>query len=279
MNNRFYKVVVGLTIQSSIRNKRFNQFLFNIYSNPSLDAIRLVYDQLVVSDNHLDIAAAFWLEPALQKKPVQINLPDLIVEMKEIEVLLFDIICQADPVSHQDLNDWANYIANVGLSLQDRYIIDAKILMNLAVQSSRRESIEKIKRNLDLRYRVEVLQKETLRCFEELKKLPFKLVISEERLDALIEVQDILIDLLYKYYLNHMEQTEFRDFIRDLLQKLNAAQRYLLRYDSKNDRSKYETARAFNNSALRIKSIKNKNNRKWAERLLKKIQDLLTLLS
>ena len=91
MENKIYKIVTGLALENDIYNRRFSKTLFDIYSNPKFEAIQSLHDELINSDEHRDREVAFWLEMALQQTPVRINLQDLVVEMKEMEVLLSDL--------------------------------------------------------------------------------------------------------------------------------------------------------------------------------------------
>jgi len=267
-------VVVGLALKNELYNKRLNQTLFDLYTSPEIDGIKDLHDCLISSNDHFDREVAFWLELALQQPPVQIDLQDVNTELTEMEVLLYDLVLRVNPESQRSLNDWMNYIANVPQSIRDGRGIDAKILMSLAVQCSRKESIERIKRNPRFKYKIEILQKETSRLFEVIKRIPLRLLASEERLDALEKLQDILIDLLQRYDFER-PQEGVSDLLRYPIQKLEASQRYLMRSDVKTDTAKNEVLIASKYLEQQMNDIPNKINLEWMKRLLEKIQSLI----
>ena len=277
MSDRLNKVVVGLALKNELYNKRLNQTLFDLYSRPEIDAIKDLHDRLISSNDHFDREVAFWLELALQQPPVQIDLQDVNAELTEMEVLLYDLVLRANSESQRSLNDWMNYIANVPQSIQDGNWIDAKILMSLAEQSSRKESIERIKRDPQLRYKIEVLQKETSRLFELTKRIPLRLVASEERLCAIEKILEVLIELLQRYNFER-PQERLSDMICYSIQKLEASQRSLLRSNIKTDDAKNEIIIASKYLEQQMSVITNKNNLEWMKSLLEKIRVLVHFL-
>ena len=235
--------MVGLALESAVRNKRLNPTLSKLYSNPDLDAIGALYDRLVLSNNHSDREVAFWLELALPLVSVEFDLIDILVELREIEVLLSDLLWQVNPASQHAVNDWLNYIANVPQSIQDGRGIYAKILMSRAIQSCQRTSVEQIKKDLRFGNKIEILQRETVRLFGEIRKFPLKLIIPLERIDSIVQVQAILIDLLQEYYVAGIEE-EIEDAARYVIQKLQTTKRYLLRADLSTIEAKREVEHA-----------------------------------
>jgi hypothetical protein len=268
---------VGLALKNELYNKRLNQTLFDLYSRPEIDAIKDLHDRLISSNDHFDREVAFWLELALQQPPVQIDLQDVSVELTEMEVLLYDLVLRANSESQRNLNDWMNYIANVPQSIRDGNWIDAKILMSLAVQSSRKESIERIKRDPQLRYKIEVLQKETSRLFEVTKRIPLRLIASEERLCALEKILEVLIELLQRYNFER-PQERLSDMIRYSIQKLEASQRSLMRSNIKTDDAKNEIIVASKYLEQQMSVITNINTLEWMKSLLEKIRVLVHFL-
>jgi hypothetical protein len=277
LSDRLNKVVVGLALKNELYNKRLNQTLFDLYSRPEIDAIKDLHDRLISSNDHFDREVAFWLELALQQPPVQIDLQDVSVELTEMEVLLYDLVLRANSESQRNLNDWMNYIANVPQSIRDGNWIDAKILMSLAVQSSRKESIERIKRDPQLRYKIEVLQKETSRLFEVTKRIPLRLIASEERLCALEKILEVLIELLQRYNFER-PQERLSDMIRYSIQKLEASQRSLMRSNIKTDDAKNEIIVASKYLEQQMSVITNINTLEWMKSLLEKIRVLVHFL-
>jgi hypothetical protein len=265
---------VGLALKNELYNKRLNQTLIDLYSHPKIDAIKDLHNRLISSNDHLDREVAFWLELALQQPPVQIDLQDVNAELIEMEVLLYDLVLRANSESQRNLNDWMNYIANVPQSIRDGNGIDAKILMSLAVQSSRKESIERIKRDPQLRYKIEILQKETSRLFKVIKRIPLRLAASEERLGTLEKIQEILIELLQRYNFER-PQGGLSAMTRYPIQKLEAAQRCLMRSDVKTDNAKNDIFIASKYIEQQMSAITNNKNLEWMKNLLEKTQALI----
>lgn len=273
MDKKHYKVIAGLALQSEIYNRRINRKLADIYSSPNLEDIRVLHHRLIASSDHFDREVAFWLELALEQAPVKIDLQDLIDEIDEIEVLLSDLLWRVSADSQRDLNDWLNYMVNVGHCIRDGFDIDAKTLMSLALQSSKSDSIEKIKKDPSLKYKIDVLQKETLRLFEEIKRFPLKLVTPEERLGIIIELQGVLIDLLQRYYLGSLEK-EFREMLRYPIEKLELSQRCLMRSDIGLEKAKQELELASEQLEWQMEKINDKRTLEQAKRIHEKIKSL-----
>lgn len=273
MNERLNKIIVGLALWAEIYNKRFNQTLFDLYSSPSLDGIKALYDRFINSNDHFDREVAFWLQPALEQTPLKIDLKNLVDEMKEMEFILFDLLWRVDAENQHDINDWLNYMTNATYSIQDGYWVDAKILMSQALQSSKKISVKGIKKDPRLRYEIELLQRETLRCFEQVKMFPFKLRISEERLDAILEVQEILIELMPKYFLGHPKK-KVEDLISYPIQNFSAALRYLMRSDIKTERVSKEVGLASEHLKRQINNITDKKILEWARKIYERVKIL-----
>ena len=278
MNNRFNKVVVGVALKNEMYNRGVNQRLLDLYANPNRDAIKELHDQLLSSQNHFDREAAFWLSLALQAAPLRLDLRDMIHELNEMEVLLYDLLWRVEAGSQSDLNNWMNYLANVPQSIQDGFAVDAKILMSLAVQSSRTEGIERIKGNPSLRYKIEILQQETTRLFDIIKKIPLKLIIPEERLDALVTLQDILIDLLRRHRSEH-PGSECDSLFRYLLGKLEAAERYLMQSNMKTEKATKEIMLVSDYLEDHIRNETDTRLLEWEQGVLERINRLLQFLT
>ena len=269
---KFNKVVAGLALVNEIYNRGFNQALFNLYSRPDIDRIRALHDRFIASDDHFDREVAFWLELALEQIPIKIDLTNLVVTMKEMEVLLFDLLWRVNAGSQRDLNDWLNFVANAAQSIQDGYWIDAKILTSQALESSRKESVEDVKRDPVLRRKIEVLQRGTLRCFEQVRRFPLRLRLPEERLDVIIEVQEILIQLVMRLYLERPEK-EAVGLLTDPARKLNAALRYMMQSDEM-EKAGDEIGLALQYLESRMNNVSNKKTLKWAIKIRDRIRTL-----
>jgi len=241
-SDRLRRVIVGLATESEIYNRRLNPELRRLYSNPDAEEIKALYEQLIVSDNHQDREVALWLRLATEQRLVRVDVEDIVKELQEMEFILLNLMRKVDETAQSDLNNWMNYLINAGHGMRDGFWMDAKIDMNMALHSSRKESVERVKSNLHFRYEVGLLQEETSRLFKQLRDVPITLDLPEERLDLILEIQSVLLDLMGRIYFEPVEgQDESFGYVT---QRLNAALRYVLRRDVQLEQAKKEIALA-----------------------------------
>lgn len=277
MDAKLYKAIIGLALENELYNRRFNKALTDLFSSPNPNKIKALYDRFITSENHFDRETAFWLELALEQKQAQIDVLNIVVRMQEIETMLFDLLWRVDPESQRDFNDWVNYVANASESIREGNWIDAKMFSSQAFQSSRKESINKSKIVTGLWSQIDFLQRETLNCFEEIKRAPSKLEILKERLDVFLEVQGILIELLQKYYFNRLEGKS-GDVIARLIQQFNAAQRYLMQSNIKIDKANQTIKLASEYLREEIKNVTDRKIFEWLKGIEKRLEILATQL-
>lgn len=230
MNFKLGKIAVGLALESEILNRRRNQRLFDLYRNPTLEGIKTLYEKLKNSASHYDREVAIWLSTVLDLSPKRLDVEDLLQEFREMEWLLYHMLKEVEMSQRQDLSDWMNFLVNAAHSIEDGWYIDAKLCMNLALEFSRKESIENIKQNPVLGYLINLLQIETLRRFQEIREMPSKLDIPEERLDVIVAIQEILIDLSSKYYLGDLEE-HVSALLKYVIPKIRSSMNHLMRPD------------------------------------------------
>lgn len=195
MGERVVKLAVGLALENAIYNGRQIKHLNALYSDPDTERVRELHDELISSNDHLERETAFFLQLGLDIGPLQGDPTGLAGEMREMEHLLYAYLNKYGR-AQKAMNDWLNYIANASQSIIDSYWTDAKILLSLAVQTSMDPTVEALKENPELRYRVETLQGATASYFQELKGYPLKLKISEEIAEAILMIQEPLLALL-----------------------------------------------------------------------------------
>ena len=230
MSFKLGKIAVGLALESEILNRRRNQRLFDLYRNPTLEGIKALYEELKNSASHYDREVAIWLSTVLDLSPKRLDVEDLLQEFREMEWLLYHMLEEVEMSQRQDLSDWMNFLVNAAHSIEDGWYIDAKLCMNLALEFSRKESIENIKQNPVLGYLINLLQIETLRRFQEIREMPSKLDIPEERLDVIVAIQEILIDLSSKYYLGDLEE-HVSALLKYVIPKIRSSMNHLMRSD------------------------------------------------
>ncbi|MEM4727068.1 MAG: hypothetical protein QXD04_02285 [Candidatus Bathyarchaeia archaeon] len=199
MDYRFKRFIVGLALESSLVNRCPIQGLQELYLEPVSERVRELHDRLIISERHREREVAIWLEPALDMGPLRYDPTRIVGEMREMEFLLYLLIRRAGE-AQRNVNYWMDYISNAAQSLSDGFWIDAKIFLSRALQVSRRNTIEGLKMDPSLGYEVDILQKATLSYFREVLTYPIVLEAPEERLDTLLEIQGIMLDLMRIHY-------------------------------------------------------------------------------
>ena len=97
------------------------------------------------------------------------------------------------------------------------------------------------------------------------------MAVPEERLNAIIQLQEVLIDLLQQYYIDHSPE-RLRDLIRYTLRRLEGAQERLMQANVVLTEVKKEIELAVERLEWHInQNITEKKNLEWAQNLLKKI--------
>ena len=195
MVNTLVKIAVGRALENAIYNGQEIQHLTWLYSAPDVERVLELHDELISSNDHLERETAFFLQLGLDIGPLQGDPMGLAGEMREMEHLLYAYLNKYGR-AQRVMNDWLNYIANASQSIIDSYWTDAKILLSLAVQTSQDPTVEALKTNPELRYRVETLQGATASYFQELKGYPLKLMISDESAEAILMLQEPLLEML-----------------------------------------------------------------------------------
>lgn len=247
------RVVVGLAIEYEIYNRRDNPELRCLYSKPNIEEIRSLHERLIASDNYRDREVALWLGLVIEQPLVRVNVEDIAKELQEMEFILLNLMRKVDEAAQTDLNNWMNYIINAGHSLVNDFWMDAKIDMNMALHSSRKESIERVKSNLQFTYEVGLLQEETSRLFKQLRDFPVVLDLPEEHLDIALGIQSILLDLMDRLYLERVGgQNELLPYV---VQRLNTALRYVLQKDAKLEHAEKEIRLALSYIEEKIEEI------------------------
>jgi hypothetical protein len=277
LDTKTIKIVTGLALKNSIYRGQMNPKLVEIYNNPQLKTIKRLYHQLIASDKHHNRESAFWLELAFQQEPVTINFAKISRELQEMEILLSSLMWQVDDDSRQGLNNWLNYLVNVPQSLRTQHIIDAKILMSLAMHSCKDHTVEKIKRNSKLATKIEILQAETIRLYELIAKIPAYLAIPRAHINVVCDLQDVLINFLQAYY-RDPSQTEIKDLVRYILSRLEASQRLLMRQNQTVVDAKKEIELAKDRLTWEKKSDIPKSSLSHLDSLLNRLNTLLQLI-
>ena len=200
MVDTLVKIAVGLALENAIYNGQEIQRLTSLYSDPDVEGAIKLHDELISSNDHLERETAFFLQLGLDIGPLQGDPLGLAGELREMEHLLYAYLNKYGR-AQKAMNDWLNYIANASQSIIDGYWTDAKTLLSLAVQVSQDPTVEALKTNPELRYRVETLQGATASYFQELKGYPLKLKIGDESAASILMIQGPLLEMLQKPFI------------------------------------------------------------------------------
>ena len=217
------KIAVGLALENAIYNNQDIQDLTSLFSVPDHKKALLLHDRLIFSNVHQERETAFFLQLGLDIGPLKGDPLVLAGEMREMEHLLYAYLNKYGRAK-KAMNDWLNYVANASQSIIDGYWTDAKILLSLAVQTAQDPTIEALKVNPELRYRVETLQRATVSYFKELKGYPMKLKISEERAEAILMILEPLLEMLQN---PHIVEEKSEDAIK-VVRGFHTAIKYLM---------------------------------------------------
>ena len=226
MDKRFQKVVIGLALENELYKGREDRLLEELYEDPSADTITGIYRRFISSKDPREREIAFWLELGLSQEPM--TFPDkieLLHRVREIETILYDILTRVGQNISQPLNDWLNYIANSGESINQGYWIDAKILMSCAVEASDETASKITLSDVKMRHDLGILRSETRQEFEELLEASFRLRIPERSLDKILAVQTLLLKMLRNQVI---EGARPDSISRYLVEKLAKAEKLLI---------------------------------------------------
>jgi hypothetical protein len=274
MDKRFQRVAVGLALENQLNKGRDDRLLRALYDDPSADKISATYRRLITSKDHDDRETSFWLELGLRQDPT--SFPDknaLLSRIRRMEIIIYDILGKAEPNITQPLNDWMNYIANAGESINEGYWIDAKILMSRAVDASE-ETLSKLgPADLKNRRELEILRTETIRDYEELLKASFRLKLPTSRLDALQTIQSIHLRLLRRQLADKAESS--RNLLGFIVEKLATAEKLLLQEEATVQKAKEEVEQALTYLDTQALRVEDRGTRRWMDELREELRRLL----
>lgn len=186
---------MGFALQTALIDDCSVEPLSALYSGPEIQKAKGIHDRLIESNRHCDREVAIWLEPILDLGPLKADPKTLESDIRKMELLLFFLINRAGSAS-REVNDWMNYIANAAESLAGGFWIDAKILLSQALEISRSESIENLRSSPALMREITVLQSATDSYFREIRTYPLKLSIPEARLQSILRIQGMMLNLM-----------------------------------------------------------------------------------
>ena len=225
--SRYNKIVVGLALANELHLRKASHDLVDVYRTPNKRRIKILHDRLSTSTDDVDQETALFLGLALNGDPREVDLHQLLVTLKEIEVLLFEFMRQASGSTQRNLNDWYNYLVNASQSLHDGDFFDAKILMNRAYQSAKRTTVDNSPSKYALRSKIAILRTGTLDASQKIQEIPIRLRVPEARHELIVEELDVLIESLT--LLRECGEATISSAIGLVIQKVNAALRITMR--------------------------------------------------
>jgi len=225
LDRNLAKIIIGFALQSAIPHRRDTEALLALYSDPNLEKARMLHDKLAASRNHYDREVAIWLQALHEHGPSELDTKASLATMREMESILYFLINQVGE-AQREVNDWMNYVANAAESLADGFWIDAKIFLSQALDISQSMAVEKLKSDPGLRRKLDILQRATAQYFAEIRTLPSKLEIPEDRLETIMVVQKVLLDLMQAYYQGRREGND--EVLGTAIRRLNATIRHLI---------------------------------------------------
>jgi len=289
MNKKSMKIIIGLALEESIRQLEFDPQLNDIYVKlndlyltPDRPKVESMHNNLVSSSNGEHREIGFWLEPLITHPKSNIDWRDLVIDMQETELNLFNIFHLTEISRHtkHDTSDLLEWVNNIGSSVN--YIrqgdwIHAKIHASRAFGFSLSDSIENLRKDEHLKGAIDIHRKDTEKYFKQIKTFPVNMKIPEDRLDTIIEIQEIHIELMKKQYLQHPDSI-LSDVIGYPIEKLGVALYYLINPKRTLEGANYELGCACEHFKWKLDNIKDIEQKKWANSLYKRIEFLFSKL-
>jgi hypothetical protein len=149
----------------------------------------------------------------------------------------------------------------------------AKIEANRAVDDSLAASVEKIRKSEDFRDAVDEQRKVTKSYFEKVLRFPGGSNIPEDRLDTILDVQELLIEFKRKYRLEPADRV-MSDVALYPIEKLGVAEDYLLDPKSGMEEAAYEVGLVSEYLKGQTENVRNPEIRAWVVKLQERIESL-----
>jgi len=279
------KVAVGLALEAELERENEDSSvldrLLHLYASPDPAAVETLHDELVGSDSFEDREVGLWLELALRSQQPSFDWREVVMDMQETELDLFNLAYLIETSEHKNrfralgLLDWVDSIESCVSNIRGGNWILAKIDANRAVNESLAESVEKIRENGDFRGTVDEHRKATKGYFEKVLKLPCKSNISEGRLDTILEVQGLLIEFKRRYRLEPADMV-LSDVALYAVERLGVAEDYLLDPKTGVEEAGYEVGLVSEHLKGKVESIRDQETRAWVVKLMERVEFLFS---
>jgi len=289
MDKKFMKVIVGLALEESIRQLRYNKNLKEIFSqlddlfsDPDPSSIEELHANLISSSQDVFREIGFRLEPLIERTGPDIDWRDLVIDMLETELDMFNIfhllkISTNIQYDVDDLREWFNSIGGSVSHIKQGDWVHAKIYASRAIEFSLRDSIERIREDEHLKGAIDAFRKDTKKFFEQIKAFPAQIKVSNDRLEIIVEVQEILIELMKKDHLQRPKRI-VKDVIHYPTEKLGVAQNYLLNPNYSVEQANYELGLASEHLKEKMPNVQDSQTLRWIKELWRRIETLFSEL-
>jgi len=279
------KVAVGLALEAELERENEDSSvldrLLRLYASPDPVAVEALHDELVGSGSFEDREVALWLELALPSQQPSFDWRDVVMDMQETELDLFNLAYLIETSEYRNrfralgLLDWMNSIGSCASNIRCGNWVLAKIDANRAVNESLAESVEKIRKNEDFRGVVDEHRKATKGYFEKVLKFPCKSDVPEDRLDTILEVQWLLVEFRRRYRLEPADRV-LSDVALYAIEKLGVAEDRLLDPKAGVEEAGYEVGLVSEHLKGRVESIRNQEIRAWVVKLMERVEFLFS---
>jgi hypothetical protein len=272
-DRRFQKIAIGLAVENGLQNGYDDRTIDELHENPSSDKIAKTYRRMISSNIQQEREIALWLELGLYQEPTTFpDITELLRRIREIEAILYALLGHAGLSITQPLNNWLNYVANAGESINTGFWIDAKAYMDRAVEAAD-ETLTKVgSADPKMLYDLDILRSETRRDHEELLKASFRLKLPEDALNQILVVQDLLIRILRRRVAEaDHKSAELLLFISD---RLTIAERSLLQEKPDMQNAVESVTQAISQIENQIPTLQDETVRRGFERTLQELKEI-----
>ena len=270
-DRRFQRIAIGLAVENGLRNGYHDRTIDELYENPSSDKIAKTYRRLISSDTLQEREIALWLELGLYQEPATFpDITELLRRIRETEAVLYALLGHTGLIMTQHLNNWLNYVANAGESINTGFWIDAKAYMGRAVEAADETLCNVGSADPKMLYDLDILRSETRRDYEELLKASFRLKLPEDALNQILAVQEPLIRILRR-----LTEVDHKDpgllFLAD---RLTIAERALLQEMPDIQNAVESVTQAIGRIENQIPTLQDETIRRRFERTLRELKEV-----
>ena len=272
-DRRFQKIAIGLAVENGLQNGYDDRTIDELHENPSSDKIAKTYRRMISSNIQQEREIALWLELGLYQEPTTFpDITELLRRIREIEAILYALLGHAGLSITQPLNNWLNYVANAGESINTGFWIDAKAYMDRAVEAAD-ETLTKVgSADPKMLYDLDILRSETRRDHEELLKASFRLKLPEDALNQILVVQDLLIRILRRRVAEADHKSA--ELLLCISDRLTIAERSLLQEKPDMQNAVESVTQAISQIENQIPTLQDETVRRGFERTLQELKEI-----